>query len=101
MRTQANLAVATAEEAMARTREFSVKVSALDEQHVSITTVSQKIDEASEKPSVQLQILPGVGFQAVQHVAQGDSQFSGMMQRSYQGQWSYEAWRKTVSAVSS
>ena len=52
---QASLAVATADEAMAKMQEVTVKVNALDEQRVSIETVNQKIEEAIEKLKGELQ----------------------------------------------
>ena len=54
-KTQASLAVAIAEEAMAKVQEVSVKVSALDEQHISLETMNKKIEEAMEKLKTELQ----------------------------------------------
>ena len=55
---QVNMAVATADEALDKTRELSVKLGAFDEQRVTLEAVSQKIEEAIQKLKVELEVRP-------------------------------------------
>jgi len=72
---QVHLAVATAEEAMTKVQELSAKVSAFDEQHVSLAVMNQKIEEAISKINAEINKpglhIGGVSY-ASRHITQND-----------------------------